>query len=202
MVMSLLETGDIPWQCSRCPCEQEIQRHARVYPLFHWRKPCVLPPLLFRQSSIYNNTYISWELLNPPIGSPWTSITDSYSKITQPVSYLNNNPHKPKKFQIVGEKTRYPRSNPVGRDAYKMSLQAGLASHQKWTGRGVVSHHKLSNKRGGLSTKCSYKSGVPLKKWSCKRGVPLSQNSLTKRMVSLKMVLNEIGLKTKMVLQQ
>ena len=22
--------GDIPWQCSRCPCEQEIQRHARV----------------------------------------------------------------------------------------------------------------------------------------------------------------------------
>ena len=24
--------GDIPWQCSRCPCEQEIQRHARVYP--------------------------------------------------------------------------------------------------------------------------------------------------------------------------
>ena len=22
---------DIPWQCSRCPCKQEIQRHARVY---------------------------------------------------------------------------------------------------------------------------------------------------------------------------
>ena len=43
--------GDIPWQCSLCPCEQEIQHHARVYPLFHWRKPCVLPLLLFRQSS-------------------------------------------------------------------------------------------------------------------------------------------------------
>ena len=27
--------GDIPRQCSRCPCEQEIQRHARVYPLLH-----------------------------------------------------------------------------------------------------------------------------------------------------------------------
>ena len=43
--------GDIPWQCSRCPCKQQIQRHARVYPLFHGRKPCVLPVLLFRQSS-------------------------------------------------------------------------------------------------------------------------------------------------------
>ena len=43
--------GDIPWQCSWCPCEQEIQLHARVNPLFHWRKPCVLPLLLFRQSS-------------------------------------------------------------------------------------------------------------------------------------------------------
>ena len=51
MVMSLLETGDIPWQCSQCPCEQEIQRNARVYPLLHWRKPCVLPLLLFCQSS-------------------------------------------------------------------------------------------------------------------------------------------------------
>ena len=43
--------GDIPCQCSRCPCERKIQRHARVYPLFHWRKPCVLPMLLSRQSS-------------------------------------------------------------------------------------------------------------------------------------------------------
>ena len=43
--------GDIPWQCSRCLFEQEIQHHARVYPLFHWRKSCVLPLLLFRQSS-------------------------------------------------------------------------------------------------------------------------------------------------------
>ena len=43
--------GDIPWQCSRRPCEQGILRHARVYPLFHWRKPCALPLLLFRQSS-------------------------------------------------------------------------------------------------------------------------------------------------------
>ena len=43
--------GDIPWQCSQCSCEQEIQHHARVYPLFHKRKPCVLPPLLFRQIS-------------------------------------------------------------------------------------------------------------------------------------------------------
>ena len=44
--------GDIPWQCSWCPCEQEIQHHARVYPLFHWRKNCALPLLLlFYQSS-------------------------------------------------------------------------------------------------------------------------------------------------------
>ena len=28
--------GDIPWQCSQCPCEQEIQRHVRVYSLFHY----------------------------------------------------------------------------------------------------------------------------------------------------------------------
>ena len=42
--------NDIPWQCSLCPCEQEIQRHVHVYPLFHWRKPCVLPLLLLRQS--------------------------------------------------------------------------------------------------------------------------------------------------------
>ena len=43
--------GDIPWQCSWCPYEQKIRRPAHVYPLFHWRKPCVLPLLLFRQSS-------------------------------------------------------------------------------------------------------------------------------------------------------
>ena len=43
--------SDIPWQCSQCPCEQEIQHHACVYPLFHWRKPCALPLLLFCQSS-------------------------------------------------------------------------------------------------------------------------------------------------------
>ena len=43
--------SDIPWQCLRCPCEQEIQHHACVYPLFHWRKPCVFPLLLFHQSS-------------------------------------------------------------------------------------------------------------------------------------------------------
>ena len=35
--------GSIPWQCSQCLCQQEIQRHAHVYPLFHWRKPFVLP---------------------------------------------------------------------------------------------------------------------------------------------------------------
>ena len=43
--------GDIPWQCSQCPCEQEIQCHTHVYSLFHGRKPCVLPLLLFCQSS-------------------------------------------------------------------------------------------------------------------------------------------------------
>ena len=43
--------GGIPWQCSRSHCEQEIWCHAHVYPLFHWRKPCVLPLLLFRLSS-------------------------------------------------------------------------------------------------------------------------------------------------------
>ena len=42
---------NIPWQCSRCPCEPEIQCHAHVYPLFLWRKSCVLPLLLFPQSS-------------------------------------------------------------------------------------------------------------------------------------------------------
>ena len=30
--------GNIPWQCSPCPCEQEIQCHARVYPLFPLKK--------------------------------------------------------------------------------------------------------------------------------------------------------------------
>ena len=46
--------GNIPWQCSRCPCEQEIQSHAYAYPLFHWRKACNLPDslLLFHQVSI------------------------------------------------------------------------------------------------------------------------------------------------------
>ena len=39
--------GVTPWQCSRCPCEQVIQRHVHVYHLFHWRKLRVLPLLLF-----------------------------------------------------------------------------------------------------------------------------------------------------------
>ena len=43
--------GDIPWQCSRHHCEQEIQHHAYVYSLFDRRKLCVLPLLLFSQSS-------------------------------------------------------------------------------------------------------------------------------------------------------
>ena len=30
--------GYIPWQCSWCPCEQEIQCHARVYLLFPLKK--------------------------------------------------------------------------------------------------------------------------------------------------------------------
>ena len=42
--------SDIPWQCSKYPCEQEIKRRAGVFPLFHWRKSCVLPMLLFHKA--------------------------------------------------------------------------------------------------------------------------------------------------------
>ena len=46
--------GDIPWLCSQCPGEEEIQCHAHVYLLFYWTKPSVLPVLLFRQSSFFS----------------------------------------------------------------------------------------------------------------------------------------------------
>ena len=53
--------GGIPWQCSRCPCEQEIQRHARVnFFLFHWGKPCLLPLLLFHQFHFFMHCMIVW----------------------------------------------------------------------------------------------------------------------------------------------
>ena len=51
MVMSLLETGRYPMTVFTMSCEHEIQSHACVYPLFYWRKPCVLPLLWFCQRS-------------------------------------------------------------------------------------------------------------------------------------------------------
>ena len=48
-------------ECSRCPCEQEIQRHARVnFFLFHWGKPCLLPLLLFHQFHFFMHCMIVW----------------------------------------------------------------------------------------------------------------------------------------------
>ena len=51
VVISLMETGRHPMTVFTMSLWTKIQRHARVYPLFHWKKLCVVPVLLFRQSS-------------------------------------------------------------------------------------------------------------------------------------------------------
>ena len=66
---------DIPWQFSRCPYEQKIQRYAGVYLLFHWRKTCVFPLLLFRQSSSSHFTVQECSICTCPFNVlvPWVS---------------------------------------------------------------------------------------------------------------------------------
>ena len=67
-------------------------------------------------STISTKMYTSWKLLYPPVGLPWTSITDFHPKIMflmsehkhiQPMLYQNNDPLN-QNLQILGEKTSSP----------------------------------------------------------------------------------------------